>query len=379
MPVKDFIFNLVTSQAIPFKLSKIYGEVEAAGYQATRDSIRGRVNELTYDGLIQRIGRGVYASLEFWPSEKQSEDDRASAAEPRMDWRSNPPVEGRDLPEATPRGLAFSEDPEHPIDILPVLAGSEKDFQNDLLGELQAKAHRLASACPPDSNFLAILRNDADGYAGSISGDLPKLRIHIVWSRGNTLRRRLDADRRARSSLDPDSPPLPEDIGGALEDLVETHNAFIAGDVVGLELDQGSLGPRRPVAQSAIEADAKVLRSIQGRRDLLTEDAEDSLKEVTSSASDARQDDSLNAEQAEVIAEATGQNFLIATLRAVFRGAKWTGVVALGSGVLGPVTYQALGQSIASNAPLWRQAVAAHGDYPALQHLIDWIVKVFGG
>lgn len=384
MSLKDFILNLLVSEPSPFPLSEIYAEVEAVGYDATRDSIRGRVNELTYEGRIRRIGRALYASLNYDPSvETPSPERSVSAPEEPFDNRPisgplNPPVDERDLPEATPRGIAFSEDPERPIDTVPVAGQSGRDFQGDLLEELQAKARGLAAACPPESNFLATLLGDAEGYSEAVSEDLSNLRIHIVWSRGNRLRRRLDADRRARSSLDPDSPPLPEEVGGALQDLVETHNVFIAGDVVGLELDQSSLGPRRPTAQSAIDADERVLASVSGRRDFLTEGAEDSWDEVIESALSARVADSLDAEQAEAVAEATGQNFLVASLRTVFHGAKWMSAMVIGGGVLGPVTYQVLGQTIAANAPLWRAAVAAHGDYPALQQLIDWIVKVFG-
>ena len=291
----------------------------------------------------------------------------------------SPPVAEEDLPSASARGFAFSDDPAAPIDLEPDKPTPDSLYQEDILEELRDKATRLMESCPVGSNHLATLRGDAQRFLEAITPDFDSLRMHLVWSRGNLLRRLLDADKRIRASVDSLSTPLDEVVAGALEDLVETLNVFIAGDAVGQDLDRASLGPSLVEATSAIDEDRVLIDTVRGNRDVLTARAESVLDETAASAAGAEQEGSLHAEQAVSVAEATGRNFIVAALRLVYRGAtSLRGAVgAVAAGVGGNFAFNALGQAIAQNPKVWHAAVKAHGDIQALHQIVDWIVKVF--
>jgi hypothetical protein len=60
--IKQFALDFIKGQSKPVSLFSIYNFFEDTGYGSTRASIRGRVNELTYEEKIFRLGRGIYTS-----------------------------------------------------------------------------------------------------------------------------------------------------------------------------------------------------------------------------------------------------------------------------------------------------------------------------
>lgn len=60
--IKEFIVQLLESAPGPLSTVQIYEFFGAAGYRLEKASIRGRLNSLTYEGRILRVGFGRYAA-----------------------------------------------------------------------------------------------------------------------------------------------------------------------------------------------------------------------------------------------------------------------------------------------------------------------------
>ena len=60
--IKEFIVQLLESAPGPLSTVQIYEFFETAGYRLEKASIRGRLNSLTYEGRILRVGFGRYAA-----------------------------------------------------------------------------------------------------------------------------------------------------------------------------------------------------------------------------------------------------------------------------------------------------------------------------
>lgn len=63
LSMKEFIIATLGGEKRAFSIDEICRLFEAAGYPATRDSIRGRLNTLTYEKRIRRVGRGMYEGI----------------------------------------------------------------------------------------------------------------------------------------------------------------------------------------------------------------------------------------------------------------------------------------------------------------------------
>jgi hypothetical protein len=61
--IKDFIIVLLERANRPLSTAEIYEAFDEAGYHLTTSSIRGRLNTLTYEGRILRVGHATYAAL----------------------------------------------------------------------------------------------------------------------------------------------------------------------------------------------------------------------------------------------------------------------------------------------------------------------------
>jgi len=60
--MKEFILQLLEREGRPLSISEIFDEFRLAGYASIRASVRGRLNELTWQNRILRVGHGLYAS-----------------------------------------------------------------------------------------------------------------------------------------------------------------------------------------------------------------------------------------------------------------------------------------------------------------------------
>jgi hypothetical protein len=86
---------------------------------------------------------------------------------------------------------------------------------------------------------------------------LPEIRIRAFWSQMNSLRRRAEADERARTSIDPEDPPLPDEVAGLLYDLRDTLNICAAHEPKLVALDGLKRDPAERTANAASIAAAR--------------------------------------------------------------------------------------------------------------------------
>ena len=122
---------------------------------------------------------------------------------------------------------------------------------------------------------------------------------YLIWSPGNTLRRLLVADIRARNVDDPDDPPLTDIAGELLNDLVEHFNVYAKTDhLVGL-LDHAKSGPAgRTDLTNVLDAGSEIVAALRQAPDIVTADAARVLEDATQNAQSAKSAAGIDAEQA---------------------------------------------------------------------------------
>ena len=90
-----------------------------------------------------------------------------------------------------------------------------------------------------------------------MGASLLELHVRAFWAQMNSLRRRVGADERARTSPDPEDPPLSEEVAGLLHDLVDTLNVFAAHEPKLVALDELKRDPIERAANAATVAAAQ--------------------------------------------------------------------------------------------------------------------------
>ena len=212
-----------------------------------------------------------------------------------------------------------------------------------------------------------------------MSENIEAVSIIRLWSRGNTLRRRLDAHEIAVGSAEPSDPArLTPLVAEQLRDLVHTFNAFINGEPEGRELDQARLGPQeRDAAHAIVNAAAPIVEALRTSPGVATEIAAQALTEQIAAARDALSATGVDSDQAVALAGNSSRNAVITLLR---QDIAWLGRGAANDVKSG--AYRAIGATIATGAIFF---VVGHADAlkalvdaafhnPELWHLIDAIV-----
>ena len=159
------------------------------------------------------------------------------------------PPDPEAIPRQAPAASQFTLDREGRIDLLadaPLSDGTQHEIYEELHYKVFAMSelghNQLGGISEPVSRFLAAAPERIEDVS-----------ITRLWSRGNTLRRRLKAHDTAVASADPTDPAiLSTSAAEHLRDLVDTYNVFIVGDPTGRELDQVRFGPQERNAANAI-------------------------------------------------------------------------------------------------------------------------------
>ncbi|HEY0438161.1 MAG TPA: hypothetical protein VGC92_16085, partial [Phenylobacterium sp.] len=178
---------------------------------------------------------------------------------------------------------------------------------------------------PAGKNRTALLKK-ANADFGSALGRRPEdVRTRLLWAYGNTLRRLLDADLRARRGVDPEEAPLPESVGELLADLVQQFNVYAMGDRLLSVLDAQSLGPRdRAEVLAELHAGSQVVRAVQTAADIMDGSAAQIMSVAAAAAESAAKQTGVNAEQALANALEVQRNGGIAIIRrAVLELKEW--------------------------------------------------------
>ncbi len=194
------------------------------------------------------------------------------------------------LPQQITTATQFIMSGDGRIDLLPdppdqtVIADAA---QREQYGEVRTKALALSGI---GHNQLGDLSDPVSKFLSVAPEQIEQISIRRLWSRGNTLRRRLAAHDIAASSGDVSDPArLPPLVAESLRDLVETYNIFIIGDPKGRELDQVRLGPQeRDAALAVVDVAARIVEAVQVSEGVATVAAIEALSEQVESAQDAR-------------------------------------------------------------------------------------------
>jgi hypothetical protein len=305
-----------------------------------------------------QLGVPRLLDIEVIPLQAPAASQFALAVDGRIDL-------ARDTPGHSP--LADAMQREQYLEVRYKALGLEGLGHNQL-GDISGSVGRFIEAVPPRLEAASITR---------------------LWSRGNTLRRRLDANDDAIADAG-DPARLSPLVAEMLRDLVETYNVFIIGDPKGRELDQVRLGPlERSAAKAIAEAALPIVEALQVSEGIATTDAVSALVEQSEAAKTTVV--GTNGDQAVALASKTSSNFVVELLRVAYRpiremkaeaGFGWKEVRAgayraVGAAIpVGAYYYnQEIIAFIIKNANILMAFVARAFDNPALIRIIELIVR----
>jgi hypothetical protein len=259
----------------------------------------------------------------------------------------------------------------------PDLAMLADPMERDLYAEVRHKALALSAL---GGNQLGDLSGPSDQLLAATPERIEDVSIVRLWSRGNTLRRRLHAHEIAVVSSEPFDPArLTPLVAQLLGDLIETFNVFIAGDPTGRELDRVRLGPQdRNAAIAIIRAAVPIVEAVKASEGLATTVAKEALVEQVGAVLDVPP--GIDGDQAIDLAGKTTGNFVIKLLRIVKLWFAWKGIHAGLYRVTGPTALLYHNQIVAfvvDNADKLKVFVEAAFHDPALVQMIDEIARAF--
>lgn len=191
------------------------------------------------------------------------------------------------VPTQIPHALVFGGDDTAPIGLVdpPGEGINDTADQRQSHADIREKASLLENACG-NSNRLAILKGTAAKLSEAMGASILELRVRASWAQMNALRRRAEADERARASPDPDDPPMPEEAAGHLYDLRDALNVFAAHEPKLTALDESARDPAERIATAATLAAARRIGDAAKAAPAAVErPAADSLAQASSEAS----------------------------------------------------------------------------------------------
>jgi hypothetical protein len=218
------------------------------------------------------------------------------------------------IPRQTETASRFFVDAAGRLDLLPEPPQGD-DAQREFYLEVRHKAlalstlghNQLAEMSEPVVRFLVVTPERYEDVS-----------IVRLWSRGNTLRRRLKAHDTATAAIDPTDPAILSTlVAEMLRDLVESYNVFIVGDPAGRELDQVRLGPQdRRQAEAIVQLASPIAVAAQSPEGLATTAAIEALTEQLEAARLAPP--GLDGDQAIDLSRKTAGNFIAELLRSAY-------------------------------------------------------------
>jgi hypothetical protein len=216
------------------------------------------------------------------------------------------------IPRQTAAASQFALDRDGRLDLLPDEPLPD-DTQRDIYQEVRHKALALHGL---GHNQLAGMTEPVARFLAAAPERIEDVSITRLWSRGNTLRRRLRAhDTAVAAAADPTDPAiLSTSVAELLHDLVETYNVFIVGDPGGRELDQVRLGPQeRYVAKVILDLAVPIAEAVKVSDGLATAAAIEALVEQVEAARNAAP--GVDGDQSIDLSRKTAGNFVAELLR----------------------------------------------------------------
>ncbi|PNE11559.1 MAG: hypothetical protein CR217_08095 [Beijerinckiaceae bacterium] len=298
-----------------------------------------------------------------------------------------PPAPIEAIPGQEPLATRFCVNSEGLIDVVrdPPAPGTAADpLQREFYEEIRLKAQSLVAVGP---NQLGDLSGPANRFCEGLKDRIEDISITSLWSRGNTLRIRLNAHDLSTGNGEPDPGRLHPLVAETLRYLVHTWNIFIVGDPKGRELDEMRLGPQEvEAARQVIAAAAPIVEAIERSENIATPLAVERVAEPAQAAKNAAP--GIDGDQAiELSREATG-NFVIKIMQhiyvlargeAAFAWEKGRGAIygAGGAGLIYAAynNWPAIVSFVAKNADALKEFVTTAWHNPTLVEIIDWMVR----
>ncbi len=285
------------------------------------------------------------------------------------------------IPEQAPNALVFGGAEDGPIQLAarPDDAPLDSSAQRELYDEIKEKAQQLIDACG-NSNRLGRTRETASRLLQAIGGELPELRERIFWSRMNSLRRAGEADRRAREARDPETPPMPEEVAGCLDDLIDTLNVFASGDPRLVEFDSQSIDPALRIATEEL---TKAAREIAEAARLAPEAIAPEAAEIMQDIAADAEGQSPSADRAKEFSSRSSRNLALELLRRAYRivreraqGAAGWAAKATAATLVGGISGAAFVNFVSTNELVIRAIISELPASPTLHKIIDLIMML---
>jgi hypothetical protein len=251
---------------------------------------RSEAHELAYVEVPDELWAGGPAAVNMRILRRLDELENQSISEREASGATAGPEELIGMPEVNaipPQASVatqFAPTADGRIDLAPDPPGHSPladAIQREQYLEVRHKALDLAGL---GHNQLGDIASSVDRFLAVVPENIAAASTGRLWSRGNTLRCRLEASDDADANAG-DMARLPPLVVGMLRDLVETYNVFIIGDPKGRELDQVRLGPQELRAAKAIaQAAFPIVEALKASVRIATADAVSVLVEQSEAA-----------------------------------------------------------------------------------------------
>lgn len=203
----------------------------------------------------------------------------------------------------------------------------------ELLDQMAANSNRATHLRPALGSMIEALEGKPDHSSG-----------YLIWPPGNTLRRLLSAEMRARDVPDPDDPPLTDRMLELLTDVVEQFNVYATTDNLVALLDGSKAGPaNRSDFNRSLDAGSELVSELRKSTEVVTPEAAKVLETAAQNALSAKATPGFDAEQAVVNAVEIHRNSAGGILRNAYVELKK--FVARGKGMVKRIGEGALKQT----------------------------------
>lgn len=301
LTIKEFIVDLLERVGRPLTISQIEQCFRAVGRSSTRDSIRGRINTLKYEGRILRVGRGLYASLDHATEEGDSLDPG--------------PDEPPEVPQQT-EGLAYGISDNGKIGFARTGLATDDDIV-----QIEAIRHVLIEAlddlvgATEGSNAFATIHRIAERYHAVVAKDVAAISIDQLYAHGIRLdnaRHRLTAEI-ARGDV-PDTGIV---VGEALDSVLAIHGPIVLSTRRGQELLALSreYNVSRDDDLAYRERGLQLAEAVAHSEGLVEPEVEDTIASLNADIGEGR-----FPERSSDTARRANQNLLVTIARAVLAG-----------------------------------------------------------
>lgn len=229
--MKEFIIGLLDSEDRPLSISEISDSFAEAGYSSPRHSIRGRLNELTYQRRISRVAKGVYAL-----AKKRSYPDRE--LDGVYGGLEHPDPESYQIPEIPAQGfgLAFEISKNGKIGF----ANTGLVTQDDEITQVGALRDVILPVLDDllrvtaGSNAFSSVERIARQYRSVLDQEINVLSVDRLYALG--IRFEHASVRLRKEIVKGDLPDVGLDIGEAIDSVIAIHGPMILSTRRGQEL-----------------------------------------------------------------------------------------------------------------------------------------------